>query len=64
MLKVGSSTLVNPKTGHVAISNIGAIVETICELKSMGFAVVLVSSGSSAGGYRWPFGVGRFSACG
>ncbi|OII71800.1 glutamate 5-PUA domain-containing protein [Cryptosporidium ubiquitum] len=50
VLKVGTSTLTNSRTGKLSVSNIGALVETICDLMDKGCRVVLVSSGAVGAG--------------
>ena len=44
--KIGTSSLTDPKTGMLALSTIAALVETLCQLRREGYAVVLVSSGA------------------
>lgn len=50
VLKVGTSTLTNSRTGKLSVSNIGALVETVCDLMDKGCKVVLVSSGAVGAG--------------
>ncbi|TRY53069.1 Glutamate/acetylglutamate kinase [Cryptosporidium tyzzeri] len=50
VLKVGTSTLTNSRTGKLSVSNIGALVETVCDLMDKGCRVVLVSSGAVGAG--------------
>ncbi|KAH8741033.1 hypothetical protein FG386_002579 [Cryptosporidium ryanae] len=50
VLKVGTSTLTNNRTGKLSVSNIGALVETVCDLMDKGCRVVLVSSGAVGAG--------------
>eukprot|EP00697_Spironema_sp_BW2_P009725 gnl/Spiro4/24712_TR12274_c0_g1_i1.p1 gnl/Spiro4/24712_TR12274_c0_g1~~gnl/Spiro4/24712_TR12274_c0_g1_i1.p1 ORF type:complete len:446 (+),score=166.29 gnl/Spiro4/24712_TR12274_c0_g1_i1:257-1594(+) len=52
VLKVGSSTIVDPDTGFIALSNLARIVEVICELQRSGIRVILVTSGAVALGQR------------
>lgn len=46
VVKIGTSSLTNPATGQLALSTLGAIVETLTHLRSQGYQVVLVSSGA------------------
>jgi len=46
VVKIGTSTLTNPVTGHLALSTIAALVETLSRLRCAGHQVVLVSSGA------------------
>jgi glutamate 5-kinase len=46
VLKIGTSSLTQPETGHLALSTIAALVEVVCELKQQGHRLVLVSSGA------------------
>ncbi|KAL7067718.1 glutamate 5-kinase family protein [Cryptosporidium serpentis] len=50
VLKVGTSTLTNNRTGKLSVSNIGALVDTVCDLMDKGCRVVLVSSGAVGAG--------------
>ncbi|KAJ1609299.1 glutamate 5-kinase [Cryptosporidium canis] len=50
VLKVGTSTLTNNRTGKLSVSNIGALVEAVCDLMDKGCKVVLVSSGAVGAG--------------
>ncbi len=46
VVKVGTSSLTQPATGHLAISTIAKLAETLTQLRSSGHCVVLVSSGA------------------
>ncbi|MGB3765085.1 MAG: glutamate 5-kinase [Phormidesmis sp.] len=46
VVKIGTSSLTRPETGHLALATLGRLVETLCELRSAGHQVVLVSSGA------------------
>jgi len=46
VVKIGTSSLTRPETGHLALSTLGRLVETLCQLQQMGHKVVLVSSGA------------------
>lgn len=46
VVKIGTSSLTQPETGHLALSTIAALVETLCRLRQQGHRVVLVSSGA------------------
>ena len=46
VIKIGTSSLTQPETGQLALSNISALVETIHALKFQGNDVLLVSSGA------------------
>ncbi len=46
VVKVGTSSLAQPETGKLALSTIAALVETLTELRQVGYNVVLVSSGA------------------
>lgn len=46
VVKIGTSSLTNPETGQLALSTLGAIVETLTHLRTQGAQVVLVSSGA------------------
>jgi glutamate 5-kinase len=46
VVKIGTSSLTYPETGHLALSTIAALVETLSELRHQGHQVVLVSSGA------------------
>lgn len=46
VVKIGTSSLTQPESGHLALSTIAALVEALCALRRQGYAVVLVSSGA------------------
>lgn len=46
VIKIGTSSLTRLETGHLALSTIARLVETICQLQQLGHSVVLVSSGA------------------
>jgi len=46
VVKIGTSSLTRAETGHLALATLGRLVETLCELRSAGHQVVLVSSGA------------------
>ncbi|MGC1307696.1 MAG: glutamate 5-kinase [Phormidesmis sp.] len=46
VIKIGTSSLTRPDTGHLALATIGRLVETICQLQRLGHRVILVSSGA------------------
>ncbi|MFM8295679.1 MAG: glutamate 5-kinase [Microcystaceae cyanobacterium] len=46
VIKIGTSSLAQGPTGHLALSTIAALVETLCQLRQAGHHVVLVSSGA------------------
>jgi len=46
VVKIGTSSLTNPQTGHLALSTIASLVEVLSELRQQGYRVVLVSSGA------------------
>lgn len=46
VIKIGTSSLTSPETGHLALSTIAALVETLTDLRRQGHKVVLVSSGA------------------
>ncbi|MGF1498038.1 MAG: glutamate 5-kinase [Elainellaceae cyanobacterium] len=46
VVKIGTSSLTQPDTGHLALSTIASLVETLSQLRQQGHAVVLVSSGA------------------
>ncbi|KAF7457940.1 glutamate 5-kinase [Cryptosporidium felis] len=50
VLKVGTSTLTNSRTSKLSVSNIGALVETVCDLMDKGCRIVLVTSGAVGAG--------------
>lgn len=46
VVKIGTSSLTRPTTGHLALSTIASLVETLCDLTREGHRVILVSSGA------------------
>ena len=46
VVKIGTSSLTQGSSGHLALSTIAALVETLCQLRQLGHRVVLVSSGA------------------
>ncbi|WP_449416558.1 glutamate 5-kinase [Phormidium nigroviride] len=46
VIKIGTSSLTQPETGHLALSTIASLVETVASLRHQGHRVVLVSSGA------------------
>lgn len=46
VVKIGTSSLTRPDTGHLALATLGRLVETLCRLQRMGHQVILVSSGA------------------
>ncbi|MEL7226115.1 MAG: glutamate 5-kinase, partial [Cyanobacteria bacterium J06576_12] len=46
VVKIGTSSLTRPDTGHLALATLGRLVETLCQLQRMGHQVILVSSGA------------------
>lgn len=46
VVKIGTSSLTQPETGHLALSTIASVVETLSQLRRQGHRVVLVSSGA------------------
>ena len=46
VIKIGTSSIIDPQTNFLAVSNLARMVETISVLKKKGFRVVVVSSGS------------------
>ncbi|KNC74727.1 glutamate 5-kinase [Sphaeroforma arctica JP610] len=46
VIKIGSSSLANEETGQVKLQVLSALVDVICNLKTRGYNVVLVSSGA------------------
>lgn len=46
VLKIGTSTLVDSETGHLAIARISRVVEIVNKLRKLGYQVALVSSGA------------------
>ena len=50
VVKVGSSSLLHPTTGHVDFHRIDVLARELCDLKNRGKEVILVSSGAMAVG--------------
>lgn len=46
VVKIGTSSLTRPDTGHLALATLGRLVETLCQLQRQGHRVILVSSGA------------------
>ncbi|MFK8183104.1 MAG: glutamate 5-kinase [Phormidesmis sp.] len=46
VIKIGTSSLTRPESGLLALGTIARLVETICQLQTLGHRVVLVSSGA------------------
>ncbi|MBW4442544.1 MAG: glutamate 5-kinase [Plectolyngbya sp. WJT66-NPBG17] len=46
VVKIGTSSLTQPDSGHLALSTIAALVEVLSQLRRQGHRVVLVSSGA------------------
>lgn len=46
VIKIGTSSLTQPETGRLALATIAALVETLTDLRSQGYRIVLVSSGA------------------
>lgn len=46
VVKIGTSSLTRPETGHLALATLGRLVETLCQLQRQGHRVILVSSGA------------------
>lgn len=46
VVKIGTSSLTRPETGHLALSTLATLVETLVNLRHQGHRVVLVSSGA------------------
>ncbi len=46
VVKIGTSSLTRPETGHLALSTIASLVETLSHLHRLGHQVILVSSGA------------------
>ena len=46
VVKIGTSSLTQPQTGQLALSTIGALVETLTRLRTLGHRIILVSSGA------------------
>lgn len=46
VVKIGTSSLTIPNTGHLALATVAHLVEVLCQLRHQGLHVVLVSSGA------------------
>ncbi len=46
VVKIGTSSLTRPNSGELALSTIASLVESLTQLRSLGYQVVLVSSGA------------------
>ncbi|AFY61583.1 glutamate 5-kinase [Synechococcus sp. PCC 6312] len=46
VVKIGTSSLTQPQTGHLALATVARLVEVLCQLCQGGMQVVLVSSGA------------------
>jgi glutamate 5-kinase len=46
VIKIGTSSLTQPDTGFLALATLAQLVETLSQLRSQGFQVILVSSGA------------------
>ena len=46
VVKVGTSSILRPDTGYLALSTLSTLVETLCKMRKDGHRVVLVSSGA------------------
>ncbi len=46
VIKIGTSSLTRPDNGQLALSTIASLVESLTQLRSLGYQVVLVSSGA------------------
>jgi glutamate 5-kinase len=46
VIKIGTSSLTQAETGNLALATIASLVEVLCQLRSNGYQVVLVSSGA------------------
>jgi glutamate 5-kinase len=46
VIKIGTSSLTHPETGHLALAAIACLVEVLSQLRQQGHQVVLVSSGA------------------
>jgi glutamate 5-kinase len=46
VVKIGTSSLTQPQTGYLALSTIARLVETLSQLRTEGYNVILVSSGA------------------
>lgn len=52
VVKIGTSSLTSPESGHLALSTIATLVETLSLLRTQGHRVILVSSGAVGVGCR------------
>eukprot|EP01055_Gregarina_sp_Pseudo9_P003398 Gregarina_sp_Pseudo_9__3397@NODE_356_length_3069_cov_67_338614_g335_i0_p1_GENE_NODE_356_length_3069_cov_67_338614_g335_i0NODE_356_length_3069_cov_67_338614_g335_i0_p1_ORF_typecomplete_len587_score55_96AA_kinase/PF00696_28/1_9e35PUA/PF01472_20/1_6e16_NODE_356_length_3069_cov_67_338614_g335_i011942954 len=50
VLKVGTSTLMDPNKNCFSLSNLGKFVDAVCDLKDQGYHVVMISSGAVGSG--------------
>eukprot|EP01054_Gregarina_sp_Poly1_P003131 Gregarina_sp_Poly_1__3130@NODE_1884_length_3137_cov_401_233550_g1207_i1_p1_GENE_NODE_1884_length_3137_cov_401_233550_g1207_i1NODE_1884_length_3137_cov_401_233550_g1207_i1_p1_ORF_typecomplete_len590_score81_19AA_kinase/PF00696_28/6e38PUA/PF01472_20/1_1e15_NODE_1884_length_3137_cov_401_233550_g1207_i13342103 len=50
VLKVGTSTLMDPNKNCFSLSNLGKFVDAVCDLKERGYYVVMISSGAVGSG--------------
>eukprot|EP01053_Blabericola_migrator_P004954 Blabericola_migrator_1__4953@NODE_257_length_10777_cov_171_650047_g215_i0_p1_GENE_NODE_257_length_10777_cov_171_650047_g215_i0NODE_257_length_10777_cov_171_650047_g215_i0_p1_ORF_typecomplete_len602_score73_54AA_kinase/PF00696_28/5_7e36PUA/PF01472_20/2_3e14_NODE_257_length_10777_cov_171_650047_g215_i035645369 len=50
VLKVGTSTLMDPNKNCFSLSNLGKFVDAVCDLKDRGYHVVMISSGAVGSG--------------
>jgi glutamate 5-kinase len=46
VIKIGTSSLTQPDTGFLALATLAQLVETLSQLRSQGYQVILVSSGA------------------
>ncbi|NJM64703.1 MAG: glutamate 5-kinase [Acaryochloris sp. RU_4_1] len=46
VIKIGTSSLTHPETGHLALATIATLVEVLTQLQQAGHQVILVSSGA------------------
>jgi glutamate 5-kinase len=46
VIKIGTSSLTDPETGHLALSTLALLVEVLSKLRRQGHRVILVSSGA------------------
>ncbi len=46
VVKIGTSSLTNSDSGHLALATVARLVEVLCQLRQWGHQVVLVSSGA------------------
>ncbi|NJM97235.1 MAG: glutamate 5-kinase [Phormidesmis sp. RL_2_1] len=46
VIKIGTSSLTQPDSGYLALATIARLVETLCQLRQLGYSIVLVSSGA------------------